>query len=1045
MSFDNMPIQGYGGWNVNAPYMTPAYMANFRPTYAQGDQNNPYARHYSVGQSLWTLGPGDMGYGADALGSLGAHRYNVTTSPFDAGMQGLQSVAIPLATWYAADKMMGKTGLGAAMGRRMGSGAASAAGWGARRIGLGAVAGGASRLGMGAMAAGAGALAGGFLLPIMAGQAASTLASSAFIDPYVATRRGMDAMRANTYSTAITGTGGAASGGFGMSATRAQAISQALTEAGQADFSLTGGDYNQIADNMMRAGIFQEVGDMDTTRIVDGVKKATSVLKMISRITGDNDIQNGIQTLAMLKSGGLDDINKMGQAMQQIRNASAMSGTSVNQILDTVGNQGMIMAQQAGMRGITGLLASADAYAGFTNARRSGLISGAQMQALGGAEGMTQNLMSGVMQMMQSPYARMTMQGGGQFGGGISQNISKWGQMASLDPLSSQGDWFLNQGSYTDAAMNQYGGTQLTLRMLQDMARSANLDPNNGRHIAAMAQQAGMSPQQFRSIVEYDRGQGDLGTRISGGQKRAIGRRADFASEMQQENLGLIGLGPIGDAQLGWKRFQSKVMEATAKATSGITSTAASVSDWWEEMDANAKGVALDYQTPSYIVDESGEGSLFRLEGRAMIQAPGVDRMTGKKVSRLAIKADDSQNETIASLNRAYSSATGEDKKKIGRIYQAIQSGNHELAANLYLEIDEKSNGALSGRSDKVARQLAAQEFEQKVKSKQLQATKTVVGMDRLATLDGSLSEGAFIDAITIGESGAAGYDARVYGNRFDKGFVPSESTVAQVIEQQMVSRSRGGNSAVGKFQFIYPTLKELTDTAIAEGRLDPSQKFDKGVQDMLAKDLAMKDPAIAAYVNSPNPTPEQEEKAMDALAGIWASFPMANGQSAYRGVAGNKAHLTRAQSRSAAQDLRAQSRAPVAAPILNKGEVKSRSDLLLRLQSRGVDMSAANAYLSTQTDDVMLKLLNEGDNTSANIDKLVKKINQSTESEKSSIAEPSSINWEGVVDIKDGISKLGSATAANTEAVVKLTETLSKPVGGGKTLLDSLMEAVKR
>ncbi|CAL9955080.1 hypothetical protein VPHD148_0004 [Vibrio phage D148] len=1043
MSFDNMPMQGYQGWNVNAPYMTPSYMANFRPSYGQGDQNNPYVQNHSIGQSAWALGPGDLGYGADTLGTLGAHRYNIATSPFDAGMQGLQSVAVPLASWYAADRVLGRTGIGAAMGRGMGNGAASAAGWGARRMGMGSIAGGAGRMGLGALAGGVGSLAGGMLMPIMAGQALSTAVSSGFIDPYVSTRRGMDAMRANNYSTALSGGGGSASGGFGMSATRAQAISQALTEAGQADFSLSGGDYNQIADNMMQAGMFQEVGDMDTTRIVDGVKKATSVLKMISRITGDNDIQEGIKTLAMLKNGGLDNIDQMGQAMQQIRNASAMSGTSVNQILDTVGSQGMVMAQQAGMRGVTGLLASADAYAGFTNARRSGLISGAQMQALGGAEGMTQNLMGGVMQMMQSPYARMTMQGGSSFGGSISGNVAKWGQGASLDPISSQGDWFLNKGAYTDAAMNQNGGASMTLSTLQAMAKASGLDPNNGRHIAAMAQESGMSSEQFRSIVEYDRSQGDLGTRMSGGQKRLIGQRSDFASEMQQEGLGMIGMAGVGDVQLGWRRFKSGVAEGAAKATSGITETAASISDWWEEMDANMKGTRLDHQIENYIVDGEGQGALFKLEGRSMMTAPGRDR-NGKRVSKLSLLADDSQNATIASLNRAYLTADGDDKAKIGQIYQAIAKGDHEKAARLYSEIDEKSNGALSGRSDKVERQMASQEFEQKVKTRQIQASKRSTGVDMLSSAGGTLSEGAFMDAIGIGESGAAGYDAKVGGNRFSKGFNPSTSTVAQVLEQQKLSRSQEGNSAVGKFQFIYPTLKELTDAAISDGRLDPEQKFDKGVQDMLAKDLAMRNPDIAAYVNSPNPTAAQEEKAMDALAGIWASFPMADGKSKYRGVGNNRAHITRDQSRAAAKDLRSQSRAPAKTPTTSTGRVKDDIDLLNRLSAKtSLSKMQVSEFISTMDPGSLLKLINDGDNTEANLEKYAKKAEKSVEASKSAVADPSSINWDGVVDLKDGISKLGSATDDNTEAVRKLTDTLNKPTKGGKTLLDTLLEAV--
>lgn len=1039
MSFDNMPMQGYSGWNVNAPYMTPAYMANFRPTYAQGDSNNPYAQHHSVGSSLWTLGPGDLGYGADALGTLAAHRYNVANSPFDASMQGLQSVAIPLATWYAADRMIGKTGLGAAMGRRMGSGAASAAGWGARRMGMGSIAGGASRLGMGSLAGGAGAFAGGMLMPVLAGQAMSTMIDSTLIDPYVSTRRGMDAMRANTYGTAITGQGGAHSGGFGMSATRAHEISQALTESGQADFSLSGGTYNEIADNMMRAGIFQEVGDMDTDRIVDGVKKATGVLKMISRITGDNDIQSGIKTLAMLKSGGLDDIEKMGQAMQQIRNASTISGTSVNQILDTVGRQGMVMAQQTGMRGVTGLLASADAYAGFTNARREGLISGAQMQALGGAEGMTQNLMSGVMQMMQSPYARMTMQGGGEFGGGISSNIAKWGDKASIDPIAAQGDWFVNQGAYTDEAMNDMGGPQSTLRMLKDMAKSANLDPENGLYLGAMAEKAGLTTEQFRSIIEYDKSQRDPIARMAAAQKRTTGERADFASEMQQEGLGMIGAPGIGDVQLGWLRFKAKVKKAGAEAMSNVSALGASMSDSWEEMDANVKGLNLDYQMPNYIVDDEGEGSLFELQGKSMIDL-GTDQRTGERVTKLSA-VNDSQNSLIGALNRVHASAEGDIKRKTADIITAIYEGDTEKAASLYREVDAKTKGALSGKKDSIEQEFSYKEFEEKVRNKQLTAKKTVIGADSDAPMSSTLSEGAFMDAISIGESGKEGYDAKVGNNRFDKGFIPTESTVGQVLAQQMKSRGLQSGSAVGKFQFVYPTLKELTDNAIREGRLDPDQKFDKGVQDMLAKDLAMRNPDIAAYVNSPNPTAQQEEKAMDAMAGIWASFPMADGRTRYPG--NNKAHVTRSQSREAARDLRSQGRRSAPTPYKGVGEVSSRKDLMKRLRNREVSYSDANAYLATKDEDAILRLLNDGSNTSSNLDDLAEKINQKASQNKSTMPDGPATNYDGVVDLKDGIGGLKSATSDNTSAVEELTKTLNKPVKGGRTLLDTILEAV--
>lgn len=1031
MSFDNAPIQGYGGWGVNAPYMTPAYMANFRPRYTGDDNGNPYAQNTSVGQSLWTLGPGDMGYGADTLGTLGAHRYNVATSAFDAGMVGLQSVAIPLAAW-GLERQFGRSAAWSAMGRTGANAVTGAMGAGARRVGLGAVATGASRLGLGAAMGSVGAFAGGMVLPTLAATSIASAADATFIDPYVSTRRGMDSMMANTYNQFISGQGGAASGGFGMSATRAQAISQALTEAGQRDFSLTGGTYNEIADNMMRAGIFQEVGDMDTDRIVDGVKKATSVLKMITRITGDNDIQNGVKTLAMLKQGGLDDIQQMGAALQQIRNASAVSGTSVSQIIDTIGNQGMVMAQQAGMRGVTGLLASADAYAGFSNARRSGLLSGAQMQALGGLEGMTQNLMSGTMTMASSPYARMIMQSGGAFGGGMSQNIAGWGQAISSDPLRAGGDWFANSGAYMDQAINQHGGARMTLGMLQDMARNAGKDPKDGLIIASMAQQAGLTQQEFRSLVEYDKAMRDPTSRTRAAEGRLTAQRADFATQMQQEGLGMIGVPIIGDMQLAYKQAKSNVLGWGAEVMSPITEAGAAVSDWWSSTDAGFKGTLLDHQLQSYVVSDDGEGMLFSFEGRSMITAPGVDR-EGKKVSQLSRLADQSQNKTISALNRAYRAATGEDKKKIGKAFTLISQGKHAEAAKLIGEIDAKTGGVISGAKDSAGQQKFLQEFGRKLDSGELQikGVKTGIDADSIPSTGGALQEGAFMDAITKGESGTAGYDAKVYGNRFDAGFDPSQSSVSQVLAQQKLSRSRGGNSAVGKFQFIYPTLKELTDAAIAEGRLDPEQKFDKGVQDMLAKDLAMRHPDISAYVNSPNPTPEQEEKAMNALAEIWASFPMANGKSKYSNVSGNKAHISRNESRTAIQDLRGQvnkPKAPAAAP--STGDLVDKNDIATRLAAMDDEVTKADVfnYLGAQTDEAATALLNSGD-VNKNLESTLQKVKEFKSTEQKATQEGSKVNWEGIVDIKDGISKLGSATVANTTQMEKLTNAIERQI----------------
>lgn len=698
----NSPIQGYSGWNVNQSYMTPSYMSNFRPAYDNGgERDNPFARHDSMWQSAQYLGPRDYSYGADSLQESSAHMYNITSGMGDAAASLFQNVGIPVSAWYGVSKLNGMRGgsIGSGLGRRMGIGASrlatGAIGTGARAVGLGGMArfgaGTASRLAAGA--GGLGAFAGGMFLPIAAGQAVSSLMDKTLMDPYVATRRGMDAMRANTANQFISGAGQAKSGGFGMSATRAQKISQSLTEAGQGDLSLSGGMYNEIADNMMRAGIFQEVGDMDTKRVVDGVKKATSVLKLISRVTGDPDIRNGIQTLATLKSGGLDDIDKMGRAVNQLRASSAVSGVSMTQLLDTVGNQGMVMAQQQGMRGVTGLLASTDAFAGFTNARRAGLISGGQMQALGGAEGMTQNLMSGAYGMMNSSYSRMVMQGGGRFGDSLVDNISRWGKGVSRDPISSQGEYFANQGYYKEQAMNKYGPTGLMMDTLQGRAKSLHLDSTDGNIIAAMAQAENLSPEQFRSMAESDRAMQDPRSRMRLNEAKRSSDRSDYASSLQQDGLGLRGIPLLGKMQEAWVTGSAAFLRSGAESTNPMTDMIASASDAIESSLTGVKGMK-DKITESHVISRGGSSVMARLVG--------YDKSKGRKIrgayrDSIGLVRSDAHNDLIEKFNYILDNGTQSAKDKATDALAALTDRNKDKFKKLYREIDSDSKGYLSG------------------------------------------------------------------------------------------------------------------------------------------------------------------------------------------------------------------------------------------------------------------------------------------------------------------------------------------------------------
>lgn len=713
----NSPIQGYDGWNINRSYMTPAYMANFRPSYGAGESSNSYTDRRTVGQSLWRLGPGDHAYGRDVLQDSEQDRYNISTSAGDAAAVALQQVAIPAAAWYGFNKLNNATGFGKFAGRSAARGATGLLGRGATALGMGRLAamGGPAAAGL----ASVGGFAGGMFLPLMAAQAASSIADSALIDPYVATRRGMDATLANNARTYVSGTGGATSSGFGMSATRAQSISQALTVAGQKDLMLTGGDYNEIADNMMRAGIFQEVGDMDTQKVVDGVKKATSVLKMIQRITGDPDIKNGIQTLATLKAGGLDDIQAMGLAVDRLRGSAAASGVSVTQIMDTIGNQGAVMAQREGISSTTGLLASADAFAGFTNARRAGLISGTEASMLGGTEGMTQNLLGGAYQVMNTGIARMAMQGGGRFGAGVSSNLSRWGSTSAGNPLASQGDWYLNQQVYKDKMLNTEGPTGMIIKALQDQASLMGLDPNDGSMLASIAPSLGISPEQLRAAGIADRSSQNPRASMN----RAGANRASMISnrvtELQNSNQGLRGIWGLGTAQRAWNEGSREVLGAGANAMSPFTSIPAAISDAWSSSIVKLKGIE-DVADQASFIDGANGRSRVRYRGRESITTTdmqsGYGAGSGKASTTTKTYNTKKYNDLLARMNNAEYGNDPEIRTKANAMRKALSEGNTEEASRLFVEIDNKMNGYLTGTAEndferRVAQKKVAQDF----------------------------------------------------------------------------------------------------------------------------------------------------------------------------------------------------------------------------------------------------------------------------------------------------------------------------------------------
>ncbi|RWR26377.1 hypothetical protein D2T29_20675 [Sinirhodobacter populi] len=133
-------------------------------------------------------------------------------------------------------------------------------------------------------------------------------------------------------------------------------------------------------------------------------------------------------------------------------------------------------------------------------------------------------------------------------------------------------------------------------------------------------------------------------------------------------------------------------------------------------------------------------------------------------------------------------------------------------------------------------------------------------------------------------ESRRAGYDAWHESAAVPPPKAPSRMTLAEI--RSWIAATPGQHHAIGRYQIVPDTLESL----IRRTGLRAETLFDARVQDALANILIL-DAGYAEFAAG-RITPG---RFMDNLARIWAGFPLESGLSAYDGVAGNRATVTRA------------------------------------------------------------------------------------------------------------------------------------------------------
>lgn len=372
---------------------------------------------------------------------------------------------------------------------------------------------GATSLAAQGMVGAAGSVIGSFALPLLAAEGVSTLADKTMFEPYVNNRRVARDLRENFSGvTFADAEGNHARGGRGLGQVESTRIAEQITRSGMRDFVFNSDEYTEIASMSARAGL------LDNTKAGDISKKVKSIadqIKLIVQISQDPSIQNAIEELSKLQLGGASLTGGRGSqgasAYSQIGMSASAAGTTAKRLMERVGAQGQLLYQMNGMTPYMGQMAAANVYAGFASGSRTGLISEAQMARMGGLEGATQSAMTGAINAMQTPYARMSMynQYVAGMGGGPGQSVAGvvggFGRAIGGNPVEAMGTQLLfgNQMAGRALQENGLGGIeQNAIAMLQTMGQQPGRDGKYTAAQLAMAlQMNGMSQTEIQAFM----------------------------------------------------------------------------------------------------------------------------------------------------------------------------------------------------------------------------------------------------------------------------------------------------------------------------------------------------------------------------------------------------------------------------------------------------------------------------------------------------------------------------------------------------------------
>lgn len=543
------------GWGVNSNYLTPSFLAPYRPQYSGNPNFQMPGMNFLQASRMSTPFAPPVPYYSDPQMMKAQASRELASKVGDMPMAGAQvvgSVAIGLATMAAVDSIRFQ-GLGGSQADVRGfaqgfrnfmptwlGGAATAseaaylarsqtlmeaggryaghaAGWMAGKGVSGTLQAGSMLLRgkgisnlpniAGAVArAGAitGAVAGSLLAPFALMEAASQTADKLIFSPYVSGRQNSDMIQDSLRGT-YTGYGSAASP---LSMTNVEAnrrgfeMSRSMVE-GNAFGMRAGAD---IYNNASSMGLFKGTG-FGQGEMKKRMKEVTESVSLIMSVFNDPSTQEAISRLAQLSHGsGLKTLSDTSQLAQKYRVASAVTGVGTRELMSGIGSQGQMMYAQSGLMPHLGQYAALNAISGLTAGYRAGLISSPSLAMMGGLEGAAQKSMEAQLGLASTTYFSMSAhnRANGYNGSSIVGNVSRFGQSMANNPVRSLGGYLLNKDVNVSSALRD--NPRSVLDQIFELAKNRPGSYNKDGQLYAealtlIANENGIDPARMRALI----------------------------------------------------------------------------------------------------------------------------------------------------------------------------------------------------------------------------------------------------------------------------------------------------------------------------------------------------------------------------------------------------------------------------------------------------------------------------------------------------------------------------------------------------------------